>query len=147
MSKSQLPKPHFVETGACAALGKPDEGPKPMQYSILFYETEAEFAKRQDPKAASDYWAAWGAYVEAVNQSGVMVSGAGLQPPAASTTLRLRDGKRHVQDGPYADTKEQLGGFFVIEAPDLDTALEWAAKSPAAGTGCVEVRPVLPPMR
>jgi len=74
------------------------------------------------------------------------VSGAGLQPPRTATTLRIRDGQRHVQDGPYADSKEQLGGFFVINVPDLDTALAWAARSPAASSGAVEVRPVLPPM-
>jgi hypothetical protein len=60
--------------------------------------------------------------------------------------LRVRDGKRHVQDGPFADTKEQLAGYFIIEAPDLDAALEWAARSPSAAYASVEVRPVLPPM-
>jgi hypothetical protein len=59
------------------------------------------------------------------------------------TTLRQRDGKRQVQDGPYADTKEQLGGFYEIDVPDLDTALDWAARCPAAATGAVEVRPNL----
>jgi hypothetical protein len=72
-----------------------------------------------------------------------MVSGNGLQQPGAAATLRLRDGQRLVQDGPYADTKEQLGGFYLIEAPDLDAALAWAARNPAAATGAVEVRPVL----
>lgn len=117
-----------------------------MQYMILCFETEDDFAKRQNPETAPDYWAAWGAYAAALAQSGAMVSGAGLEATHASTTVRLRDGKRHVQDGPYADTKEQLGGFFIVEAPDLDTALEWAARSPSAVTASVEVRPVLPPM-
>jgi hypothetical protein len=74
------------------------------------------------------------------------VKGDGLQGPMLATTLRVIDGKRHVQDGPFADTKEQLGGYFVIEVPDLDAALDWAAKAPCALTGSVEVRPVLPPM-
>ncbi len=117
-----------------------------MQYMLMFHEPASEFARRQDPATAGPYWAAWGAYVEAVQQSGVVVSGAGLQPPATSTTVKLRDGKRQVQDGPYADTKDYLGGFFVIEVPSLDQALEWAARSPAAAVGAVEVRPVLPPM-
>jgi hypothetical protein len=76
----------------------------------------------------------------------IIVKGDGLQGPHAATTLRVRDGKRSVEDGPYADTKEQLGGYFVIEVPDLDTALDWAAKAPSALTASVEVRPVLPPM-
>ncbi len=76
-------------------------------------------------------------------QAGVIVKGDGLQGPQMATTLRLRDGKRQVQDGPFADTKEQLGGCFVIEVPDLDAALDWAAQAPSARTASVEVRPVL----
>jgi hypothetical protein len=72
-----------------------------------------------------------------------MDGGKGLEPPSTGTTVRLRDGERIVQDGPYADTKEQLGGFFVIDVPDLDAALDWAARCPAATDGVVEVRPVL----
>ena len=91
------------------------------------------------------YWGAWMSYVEAIRASGVVVSGAGLQPPETATTVRLKGEQRHVQDGPFADTKEQLGGFFVIDVPDLDAALAWAARSPAATDAAVEVRPVLPP--
>lgn len=116
-----------------------------MQYVILIYEPETDFALRQDPARAEAYWGGWSAYGQALAEAGVMVGGNGLQAYHAGTTLRLRDGKRHVQDGPYADTKEQLGGYFVIEVPDLDTALDWAARCPAAPTGVVEVRPVLPP--
>ena len=76
----------------------------------------------------------------------VIVKGDGLQGPNTATTVRIRDGKRIVQDGPFADTKEQLGGYFVIEVPDLDAALEWAARAPSAACASVEVRPVLPPM-
>ena len=72
-----------------------------------------------------------------------MVGGSALQPPAVATTVRQRDGKRQVQDGPYAETKEQLGGYYEIEVADLDTALDWAARCPAASTGAVEVRPNL----
>jgi hypothetical protein len=116
-----------------------------MQYMIVFTEEPAQFAKREDPAEAPAYWAAWGAYVGALQASGVVVSGAGLQPPSTATTVRLREGKRHVQDGPFADSKEQLAGFFVIDVPDLDAALEWAARSPSASYASVEVRPVLPP--
>ena len=74
----------------------------------------------------------------------MFVGGAGLQPPATGTTVRLRGGARQVHDGPFADTKEQLGGYYIIEVPNLDAALEWAAKCPAAPTGSVEVRPHVP---
>ena len=74
-----------------------------------------------------------------------MVGGNGLQPPETGTTLRIEGGTRHVQDGPYADTKEMLGGYVVVDAPDLDAALKWAARAPCAsdGAGSVEVRPVM----
>ena len=116
-----------------------------MQYMLLFTETQAEIDCRNDPEKAGPYWGAWSAYAGTVAQSGIMVSGAGLEPPSTATTLRIRDGKREVHDGPYAETKEMLGGFFVIDVPDLDKALEWAARSPAASWGAVEIRPCLPP--
>jgi hypothetical protein len=78
--------------------------------------------------------------------AGVIVSGSGPLGPETVSTVRLRDGKRMVQDGPYADAKEQLGGYFVIEVPDLDTALEWASRAPSASGASVEVRPLMPPM-
>jgi hypothetical protein len=117
-----------------------------MHYMLIFNETHETFAKREVPAEANAYWGAWNAYIGALRQSGLMVSGNGLQPPHTGTRVRVRDGVREVEDGPFADTKEQLGGYFIIDAPDLDTALEWAARSPAASFGSVEVRPVLPPM-
>ena len=114
-----------------------------MKYTILIYESDADFKTRTDAARKDTYWGAYRAYTVALREAGVMTGGAGLQPPHAGTTLRQRDGKRHVQDGPYADTKEQLGGFYEIEVPDLDKALEWAARGPAAATGVVEVRPNL----
>ena len=116
-----------------------------MQYAILIHETDSELAARTDPARADAYWAAYTAYSRALAEAGVVRGGAGLTPPTAATTVRLRDGKRQVQDGPFADTKERLGGFFLIEVADLDKALEWAARCPAAATGSVEVRPTLPP--
>lgn len=116
-----------------------------MEYAILFYEGANEFAERNHPEKAEPYWGAWGAYANAIAESGLMRGGAGLQPPGTATVLSMKDGKKHVQDGPYADTKEQLGGFFVLEVPNIDLALEWAARSPAMAKGRIEVRPVLPP--
>lgn len=118
-----------------------------MEYAILFYETPAADAERTDPEKSQAYWGAWGAYVQAIMESGISKGGQGLQSPQTATSVRIRNGKRHVQDGPVADAKEQLAGFFIVDVPDLDTALAWAARSPAALDAAVEVRPVLPPMK
>ncbi len=116
-----------------------------MQYALLLTESPEDFASRTDPARADAYWASWSAYVAAIHESGIFVAGAGLQPPDTATTVRIRGGSTEVQDGPFADVKEQLGGVFVIEVPDLDAALEWAARCPSTSTASVEVRPVLPP--
>jgi hypothetical protein len=116
-----------------------------MQYMLLFNEPAGHFAMRDDPAHAEEYWGAWNAYVGALAASGAVVNGDGLHPPSTATTVRVRDGKRDVQDGPLPDTKESIGGYFVIEVPDLDAALEWAARAPSAAYASVEVRPVLPP--
>jgi hypothetical protein len=117
-----------------------------MQYAILIYETPKDVDARTTDKTAP-HIAAWRAYYKALVESGAYVGGNPLQSAASATTVRLRDGKRHVQDGPYADTKEQLGGFIVLELPSLDAALAWAARCPAAATGAVEVRPLAPEIR
>ncbi|HKC96880.1 MAG TPA: YciI family protein [Methylomirabilota bacterium] len=114
-----------------------------MKYTILVYESTADFTARTDGARRDAYWGAYRAYTKALADAGVMVGGAGLQPPPLATTVRLRDGKRQVQDGPFADTKEQLGGYYVIEVPGLDQALDWAARCPSASSGSVEVRPNL----
>lgn len=117
-----------------------------MQYAILAQEAPDDFRSRTDPEAADAYWASWAGYVAALRESGIMSAGAGLQPPETATTIRLRGGATEVQDGPFADVKEHLGGIFLIDVPDLDTAMEWAARCPAAALGSVEVRPLIPPM-
>lgn len=117
-----------------------------MQYMILLNETADEFAKRNHPDHAQAYWGGWNAFIGAMMQAGVIVKGDGLQGPHLATTVRVRDGKRTVEDGPFADTKEQLGGYFVIDVPDLDAAIAWAGKAPSAACASVEIRPVLPPM-
>jgi len=115
-----------------------------MKYTILIYESEADFSARTDGAREDAYWGSYRAYTQALTEAGIMVGGAGLQPPPLATTVRQRNGKRQVQDGPYAETKEQLGGYYVIDVPDLDKALDWAVRCPAAATGTVEVRPNLP---
>ena len=116
-----------------------------MQFMMTFNEPETEFAKRDGAETSGPYWGAWSAYMASIAQAGIMVSAAGLQPPHAASTLRMKNGQRDIHDGPFADTKEQLGGFCVIEVDSLDAALDWAAKAPCAEAGSVEVRPVLPP--
>lgn len=116
-----------------------------MHYMLLFNETASERTKRDDPAQAEAYWGAWTAYMGAIAQSGAMVSGNGLQPPEVGTTIRVENGKRHVVDGPFADTKEMLGGYVILDVADLDGALEWAARAPCVSAGSVEIRPVLPP--
>lgn len=118
-----------------------------MKFTILIYEPPANFAARQaDGLPNPTEMAAYYAYSKALQDAGAMVGGSGLLPPRTATTVRLRDGSRHVQDGPFADTKEQLGGYYVIDVPDLDAALSWAARCPAAASGSIEVRPNMPGM-
>jgi hypothetical protein len=122
-----------------------------MQYMILFNETARDFALRSDPARAPAHMGAWAAYIDAMAKAGIIVHGNGLMPPETGTIVRVRNGVRSlqdgaVQDGPYADSKEQVGGYFIVEVPDLDTALEWAARSPSASYASTEVRPVMPPM-
>jgi len=112
-----------------------------MRYAMLVYETEAGVKARNDP----EYQAAYKAYIEAIYGTGVAVGGSGLQDAATTaTTFRIINGERQIQDGPYPDTKEQLAGFFLIDVPDLDKALEWAARCPStARGGIIELRPAL----
>ncbi|WP_420430392.1 YciI family protein [Hyphobacterium sp.] len=108
-----------------------------MQYAILFYEGAADFSARDDTSNAQ-YWSGWSAYSQAVSDSGQLAGGACLHPGDGAATLKSGT----VLDGPYAETKEQLGGFFIVNADNLDEALAIAARSPAASSGAVEVRPV-----
>jgi len=116
-----------------------------MKYAIIVYESKNDFRRRgsEDTQENETYWGAFSAYYGALKEAGVLAGGEGLQGPDTATILQVKDGERTVQDGPYADTKEQLGGFFIVDVPDLDTVLDSAAKAPTASTGKVEVRPLL----
>ena len=109
-----------------------------MKYALFVHEPQ-EFFDR--PKDAATI-AAGRAFGEALMAAGVFVGGAGLESPRSSTTVSVRDGKRQVQDGPYAETKEFLAGFGIIEVANLDEALEWAARHPSASHSRIEVRPL-----
>jgi|SRR5690349_19301653 hypothetical protein len=102
-----------------------------MQFALLIYESPEAFATRNNEKI-DPYTGAWRAYYEALVEAGVYVTGDPLEVPETGTTVRIDNGKGRVQDGPYADTKEQLGGFIILELPSLDVALEWAGRCPAA---------------
>lgn len=112
-----------------------------MQYVMMIYETSADFESRDSDR--EPYLAAWRAYYRALVDAGAYIAGgAPLKEPGTGTTVQLKEGRRRIQDGPFAETKDQLGGFMILDLASLDDALEWAARCPAAATGAVEVRPV-----
>lgn len=114
-----------------------------MEYMLLIYSDPTGFAALSAPQAA-EAMAAYGAYGEALQKAGILRSASRLRPAAMSTTVRLKSGKTEVLNGPYAETREQLGGYYLIDVPDLDAALSWAARCPGASHGVVEVRPLWP---
>src|SRR5450432_3897566 len=114
-----------------------------MQYLLLIHNDEQAMAaaRQSDVQAIS---AAYGAYTQAMREADVWRGGERLHPAANAAIVRARGGKTSVVNGPYAEAKEQLGGYYLIEAPDLDAAIAWASRCPAAANGSVEVRPVWP---
>lgn len=113
-----------------------------MKYMMLIFEDEAITKQHAETKGFEAYMAEWFQYSEEMKQAGVMVGGEPLEESTMATTLSVRGGKREVQDGPFLSTKEQLGGFYIMDVPSLDEAMKWAEKCPAAGTGFLELRPV-----
>lgn len=115
-----------------------------MNYTLMFFESQEDFAARTDPERQKAYLAGWTHYVHALREAGVVVFGSGLYAPETAATLKRRGGDIVVQDGPFPETKEQLGGIFVIDVPDMDAALEWAARGPV---DTVEVRQNIPALK
>ena len=113
-----------------------------MQYLLLIYDQEAEFMKMSKDDYAKMY-AEYGAFTADIKAKGNHLGGHELQPIATATTVRIRDGKRLTTDGPFAETKEQLGGFYLIEAKNLDEAIDIASRIPSARRGSIEVRPIV----
>jgi hypothetical protein len=113
-----------------------------MQYMILIYDEEKNWASMTDA-TRDEMLAAYFAYSKEMKDAGVMRAGDALQPTSTATTVRLRQGKRLVTDGPFAETKESLGGYYLIECKDIDEATQWAAKCPSATIGSIDVRPVM----
>ncbi|MHB8530453.1 MAG: YciI family protein [Caulobacteraceae bacterium] len=112
-----------------------------MQYLLMLYADQSAWSK-MTPAEQEQGAAAYGAYTEALAKAGVLAGSNRLQDASAATTVRLADGKPKVLDGPFVDSKEQLAGYYLIDAADLDAAIAWAARCPAASHGTVEVRPV-----
>ena len=112
-----------------------------MQYLLMIYSNEAEYAKR-DAATTQKTMAEYQAFTQSIIQSGNFKAGDRLQPASTATTVRIRDGKTLTTDGPFAETREQLGGYYLIEARDLDAATAIAARIPGARFGSIEVRPI-----
>ena len=113
-----------------------------MQYLCLIYESEALEAQRDDATNGA-ILGAYMEFTESIQSSGNMIAGDALMPTETATTVRIRDGQLMTTDGPFAETKEQLGGYYLIEAEDLDSAIDIAARIPSAKTGSIEVRPIM----
>lgn len=114
-----------------------------MEYMLMIYSDPAGWAQLT-PAQAAEGLAAYGAYHEALQKAGVLRHSGRLRPGNTATTVRLKSGKSQVLDGPFIETREQLGGYFQIDVSDLDAALSWAARCPGAAHGVVEVRPIWP---
>jgi len=112
-----------------------------MQYLLTLYSDEKVWPTMTEEQKKQGY-AAYMAYAEALKQAGALKGSNRLQPTTTATTVRTVDGKSQVLDGPYAESKEQLGGYFLIDVPDLDAAISWASRCPGSQHGIVEVRPI-----
>lgn len=95
-----------------------------MNYMMMIFESDDAMESREEGSNKETYWASWGAYHNALQEAGVITGGSSLQAAHTATTVRIKNGERQVQDGPYADSKEQLGGYMMFDCPDLDTALD-----------------------
>jgi hypothetical protein len=114
-----------------------------MDFMLMFNSPAQDLEREKNDPASAAYWESWRAYMNAIYGAGIVKSGNALKAPYTASTVRIRDGKRQVQDGPYADTKELLGGYLVINVASLDEALQWAERSPSSISGSTEVRPIL----
>ena len=113
-----------------------------MRYLLTIYGDESGW-NEVTPEQSQQIMAAYGEFGQAAQDAGVLLGGEGLQPTSTATTVRVRDGEALTTDGPFAETREQLGGYYLLDCKDLDEAIGWAAKIPGARDGSVEVRPVM----
>ena len=113
-----------------------------MEYLLLIYEDEKVWQERSETDRTA-IMQAYYAYTKSLQEAGVMKGGNALQPVATATTVRVHGNERMTTDGPFAETKEQLGGYYLVDCANLDEALDWAAKIPSSSTGSIEVRPIM----
>jgi hypothetical protein len=113
-----------------------------MNYMLLIYDDEKLWGSMSESERGQVF-AEYGAYTQELRDKGAYVDGDALQPTSTATSVRVRDGEQLVTDGPFTETKEQLGGYYIVDVETLDEALEWAAKIPSARLGTIEVRPVM----
>jgi hypothetical protein len=111
------------------------------KYAALIWRVEAEQPEQGSP-ASQQLYQAWGAFNRDITRAGAMSSGTGLQSSATATSVRVRNGKTLLTDGPFAETREQLGGVLIFDCKDLDEAVVWATRVPDAQNGCIELRPL-----
>jgi hypothetical protein len=131
-----------ISHGAVRLPGDDDsDGGGAVEYMALIYADESAWERFSDDEREAAY-EQYREFASAAGDAGVLVAGEELGPTAAATTVRLRDGRQLVTDGPYAEAKEALGGYFILDCASFDEAVAWAARIPAAGHGAVEVRPV-----
>jgi hypothetical protein len=133
------PVRRYADSGQTEAARRRREA---VQYLLLIYDDEkgSQTTSDQDRKSMMD---AYYGYTDEIEKAGVSRASEALQPTASATTVRVRNGERLLTDGPFAETKEQLGGFYLIECDTLDEAIEWAGKIPSVTSGSIEVRPVM----
>jgi hypothetical protein len=113
-----------------------------MRYMLLIYDREIDWANMAEPKKGKMF-EEYGVFTESIKKSGNYVAGDALQPTSTATTVRVKDGKPVTTDGPFAETREQLGGFYIVSAKNLDEATEIAGRIPSARLGSIEVRPIM----
>ena len=113
-----------------------------MKFLLTIYADESRFAT-MTPEESGQLMESYGVFGREAQEAGVLLGGEGLQPTATATTVRVRDGETLLTDGPFAETREQLGGYYLLDCADLDDANRWAAKIPDAANGAIEVRPVM----
>ncbi len=137
--------PAYMVAAVLAAARRPPQGPKKevtVQYLCLIYSEESQWLKLPKPEYERVF-GEYHAYTDDVRRSGHLRGGNPLEPTTAATTVRVRNGRISTTDGPFAETKEQLGGYYLLEARDLNEAIQLAARIPGAKYGCIEVRPVM----
>jgi hypothetical protein len=133
------PLARLGDEDACCGFAK--DGDALMKYALLIHEDETPYGNQEDDPAIRDIVARHDAFAGSLGA--VMTGGAGLLPTATATTLRVRNGAQTLHDGPFAETKEQLGGFYIVDVPDLDAAIALARRIPTLGDASIEIRPLM----